>query len=338
MKKWLIITIVIISFIILVAISSGMFLLYYPNVIKEDEIDIPKNATFEQVLDSIEKHQILKYNVTFRITATLLKYPHYVQRGKYKIENEKNNFELIQKLYRGQHYPVKFTFNNIRTKKAFIDKVNHHFLFPPNDLAELLNDSLFLSNYQLSTENAIAIFIPNTYEIYYDIDAIDFFEKMYSYYNKFWNESRQSRANAIGLFPVEVVILASIVEEENHREKEKAIIAGVYINRLKRGMKLQADPTVKFAIGNFALKRILYPHLAFDSPYNTYLYEGLPPGPIRIPESSTVDSVLNYQQHNYIYMCAKADLSGYHLFTSSLQQHLRNAAQYQKAIKGIEKK
>jgi UPF0755 protein len=248
------------------------------------------------------------------LVAHAIKYPQYISRGKYKIEKGENNLNLIKKLYRGQHYPVKFTFNNIRTKEQFVQKTEDKFLFSQKELFQLVNDTSFLKKYGLT---------PQT----------DFFDKMYGYYNSFWNEKRIKSAEEIGLTPVEVITLASIVEEENFREEEKSIIAGVYINSLHKGMKLQADPTVKFAVGDVTLKRILSEHLEVDSPYNTYIYEGLPPGPIRIPESSTIDSVLHYRKHSYIFMCAKPDLSGYHNFTSSASEHLRNAAQYHRAIK-----
>ena len=167
---------------------------------------------------------------------------------------------------------------------------------------------------------------------YYDISAEGFVEKMYQIYQQFWNENRLAQAKAIGLTPIEVSTLASIVEEENFRAAEKAIIAGLYINRLHKGMLLQADPTVKFALGNFALRRVLNADLSVDSPYNTYKYAGLPPGPIRIPEASTLDSVLHYRHHDYLYMCAKEDLSGYHNFTASAAQHAQNAARYRAAL------
>lgn len=329
MKKFILSLII----LFLVVIILGITFLYIPNTQKTAILHIPKNASFQQVTDSLLKHRILKNNLSFKLVAHAIKYPHYISRGKYNIDKGENNLNLIKKLYRGQHYPVKFTFNNIRTKEQFVQKTEEKFLFSHKELLQLVNDSTFLKQYGFTPQTVISIFIPNTYEFYYDIDATDFFEKMYGYYNSFWNEKRVKSAEEIGLTPVEVITLASIVEEENFREAEKAIIAGVYINRLRKGMKLQADPTVKFAVGDFTLKRILSKHLEVDSPYNTYINEGLPPGPIRIPESSTIDSVLHYRRHSYIFMCAKPDLSGYHNFTSSAIEHLRNAAQYQRAIK-----
>jgi UPF0755 protein len=227
---------------------------------------------------------------------------------------------------------VKFTFNNVRTVDQLVERVGHKFFFEPEELSALLHDRSYMQKYGLSDTTAVCLFIPNTYEIYYDITAEDFLNRMNDYYGQFWNEKRKQDAETIGLTPVQVATLASIVEEENMRPSEKAIIAGLYINRLNKGMLLQSDPTVKFAIGDFARKRILNADLQIDSPYNTYKYKGLPPGPIRIPEASTMDSVLHYRHHNYLYMCAKEDFSGYHNFTASAAEHARNAARYRAAL------
>ena len=177
-----------------------------------------------------------------------------------------------------------------------------------------------------------AMFIPNTYEMYWNISAGKLMQRMKREYTAFWTETRRSRAEKAGISPVEAAILASIVEEESAATEEYSIIAGLYINRLHRGMPLQADPTVKFALGNFTLHRILHEHLNVDSPYNTYLYSGLPPGPIRIPSIAGVDAVLNYSKHHYLYMCAKEDFSGKHNFAASLAEHNRNAGRYQAAL------
>jgi UPF0755 protein len=227
---------------------------------------------------------------------------------------------------------VKFTFNNTRTVDQFVEKVGNKFFFEPEELSALLKDRDYMQQFGLSDTTAVCLFIPNTYEIYYDITAEDFLNRMSEYYRQFWTDNRKNTAEEIGLTPVQVATLASIVEEENMRPSEKAIIAGLYMNRLNKGMLLQSDPTVKFALGDFARKRILNADLQVDSPYNTYKYKGLPPGPIRIPEASTMDSVLHYRHHNYLYMCAKEDFSGYHNFTASADEHARNAARYRAAL------
>ncbi len=294
-------------------------------------IIIQPKSTFENLIDTLSSHNVLKSEKSFKIAARLLKYEK-IRVGKYNISDCSTNLEIVRLLRRGQHYPIKFTFNNIRTKRQFIDKVGENFFFNNSDLENLLNDDEFLSKYNQNTNTAVTLFIPNTYEIYYDITAEDFVDFMYKQYVKFWNKERKKLAEEIGLSETEISTLASIVEEENSRPVEKSIIAGLYINRLRKNMLLQSDPTIKFAIGDFSRQRILNEDLKIDSPYNTYLYCGLPPGPIRIPEASTMDSVLHYTHHNYLYMCAKEDFSGYHNFTESATVHIYNAAKYRAAL------
>lgn len=298
---------------------------------REVTVVVPPGADFEQVMDTLRKHEVLKSEATFRKTAEALKYK-TIRIGKYDISGCRSNLDLVRLLRCGQHYPVKFTFNNIRTVDQLVEKVGNRFFFEPQELGALLYDKNYMQKFGLTDTTAVCLLIPNTYEIYYDITAEEFLDRMNSYYQEFWNERRKARASEIGLTPVQVATLASIVEEENMRPSEKAIIAGLYINRLNKGMLLQSDPTVKFAIGDFARKRILNADLQVDSPYNTYKYKGLPPGPIRIPEASTMDSVLNYRHHDYLYMCAKEDFSGYHNFTASAAEHSRNAARYRAAL------
>jgi len=298
---------------------------------REVTVVVPPAATFEQVMDTLRKYEVLESEKTFRRTADVLKYK-TMRVGKYDISDCRSNLDLVRLLRRGQHYPVKFTFNNVRTADQFVERVGNTFFFEPEELSALLHDRNAMQTYGLTDTTAVCLFIPNTYEIYYDITASEFLDRMYADYQKFWNDTRRATADEIGLTPVQVATLASIVEEENMRPSEKAIIAGLYINRLNKGMLLQSDPTVKFALGDFARKRILNADLQVESPYNTYKYAGLPPGPIRIPEASTMDSVLHYRHHNYLYMCAKEDFSGYHNFTESAAVHAQNAARYRAAL------
>ena len=334
MKKKKIIIIIILCVLLLSGIAGGVFFrtFFAENVQnRESIVVVPPGADFEQVMDTLRKYEVLKSEASFKKTAETLKYK-TIRIGKYDISNCRTNLDLVRLLRRGQHYPVKFTFNNVRTVDQFVERVGHKFFFEPEELSALLHDRSYMKKYGLSDTTAVCLFIPNTYEIYYDITAEDFLNRMNDYYGEFWNEKRKQDAETIGLTPVQVATLASIVEEENMRPSEKAIIAGLYINRLNKGMLLQSDPTVKFAIGDFARKRILNADLQIDSPYNTYKYKGLPPGPIRIPEASTMDSVLHYRHHNYLYMCAKEDFSGYHNFTASAAEHARNAARYRAAL------
>ncbi|MEE1542020.1 MAG: endolytic transglycosylase MltG, partial [Paludibacteraceae bacterium] len=195
-----------------------------------------------------------------------------------------------------------------------------------------MNNAEILSVYGLNRATAVSLFIPDTYEVYWNLSPTDLLDRMKKEHNIFWNEERTLKLNALGLSQAEVSTLASIVEEETSKKDEKPVVAGLYLNRLKRGIPLQADPTVKFALQNFGLRRIYKKHLEYDSPYNTYLYAGLPPGPIRIPSKESIDAVLNFTKHNYIYMCAKEDFSGYHNFASSLDEHNKNAAKYRNAL------
>jgi len=297
---------------------------------------IPKNASFSQVVDSLAKNGIVKNIQTFQLAAKILKYDKNVMRGRYEIKEKETNYQLVKKLRRGQHYPVTFTFNNVRTLNDFLQKTDKKFLFSTQELQNLLEDEQFLTELGFTKETLPALFIPDTYQIYYDIDAEEFVEKFQTFYRQFWNEKRLHQAFSLSLTPVEVTTLASIVEEENYKEFEKPIIAGVYINRLNIGMKLQADPTVKFAVGDVTLQRILFKHLETDSPYNTYMYTGLPPGPIRFPMPSTIDSVLRYTKHNYLYMCAKEDFSGEHNFAATHAEHERNATKYRNALNKLQ--
>ncbi|MDR1758391.1 MAG: endolytic transglycosylase MltG [Bacteroidales bacterium] len=318
-----------------VLIGYGIF--FAPNFQGESfSLQIKESSTTQQIADMLSRTGHLKNRHTFLLAARCL-LPDKVKAGKYRVETNANNFSILFKIRKGQHFPVKFTFNNIRTRQNLLDKIGQHFLFSPEDLQKLLEDMHFLQQYHLTKENALVIFIPDTYEFYYDINAETFFDKMYRHYQRFWNEERCRLSRELGLSEVEVVTLASIVEEENFTGKEKCRIAGLYINRLRKNMKLQADPTVKFAAGVFSIKRVLSQHLTIDSPYNTYMYAGLPPGPIRMPETATIDSVLHYEHHDYLFMCADFAHPGTHIFTRNADEHLQHARKYHVTLdkKGI---
>ena len=306
----------------IVAAISFVYMLFSGNTSQKSTVVIAQNSTYEQVIAEMKRQGALENENSFRLTCKLLFYKS-VKPGKYVFEKGESNFSMVIKLRKGQHFPVKFTFNNVRTKKQLIQKLS--------------NDREFLKNYRpngepLKPETVIAIFRPDTYEFYYDITAKEFFEKIYSYYVAFWTEERLAAAKETGLTPMEVCTLASIVEEENHRPKEQPRIAGLYMNRLHKDMLLQADPTVIFAIGDYSIRRVINQHTRYESPYNTYLHKGLPPGPIRLPSTCAIDAVLHYEHHNYLYMCAKEDFSGYHNFAQTYNEHLKNARKYQNAL------
>ena len=227
--------------------------------------------------------------------------------------------------------PVKLTFNNIRVKSELAEKLSKKLEFKSNDFLNLLKDTSLAKSAGFDTTTIMSMFVPNTYELYWNVTADAFFKKMHGEYEKFWSEERKQKAAALNLSPVQVSILASIVEAETNKNPERPRIAGVYLNRLKEGMPLQADPTVKFAVGDFTLKRITG-ILDYESPYNTYIHTGLPPGPINLPSITSIDAVLNRENHKYIYFCASEALNGYHNFAETYDAHLKNRNKYIKAL------
>ena len=265
----------------------------------------------------------------FKILAEYRKYPANMKSGYYAIESGMNNNTLLNRLRLGQQTPVRITFNNIRLIDELASRLSSQLMIREEGLLSFLQDEKRCESLGFNTTTVKTMFIPNTYEVYWNIPVDKLMERMKREYDVFWNDNRLNKAKVLRLSPVEVSILASIVEEETAMLDEYPVVAGLYINRLYKGMLLQADPTVKYAAGDFSLRRILNRHKEVDSPYNTYLYAGLPPGPIRIPSISGIDAVLNFTKHNYLYMCAKDDFSGRHNFAVTLSEHNRNALKYQ---------
>ena len=264
---------------------------------------------------------------------SLVRYQGYnVKTGRYAIKPTDNMRYLHRRLSMGYQTPIKLTVGSVRTLDRIARNTARQLMVDSCEIANILNDTAYISKLGFTPETLPALFIPNTYEVYWNMSAEDFMQRMLKEHKAFWNEKRLKQAEAIGLTPIEVATLASIVEEETANQAEKPMVAGLYINRLKKGMLLQADPTVKFSLQEFGSKRILFKHLEVDSPYNTYKYTGLPPGPIRIPSYQGLESVLNYTKHNYIYMCAKEDFSGTHNFAVTSAQHAANARKYQQAL------
>ncbi len=294
---------------------------------------IPNHATFEEVTALIEREKLLINASSFQTVAQLMKYPESIKAGRYLVTPHMSNHQLITMLRAGRQSPVKFTFNNIRTREDLAHIVSQKLMTDSVELVALLNNTEYLKKFNLTPTTALTLFIPNSYEIYWTTHAEGFLERMQKEHNRFWNEKRMQMAASANLTPTEVSILASIVDEETQKNDEKPIVAGLYLNRLRKGIMLQADPTVKFALGDFAIKRILTKDLEIDSPFNTYKHAGLPPGPIRIASISGIDAVLNAEKHEYYYMCAKEDFSGYHNFAKTLSQHNANAARYRNALR-----
>ncbi|HQB69483.1 MAG TPA: endolytic transglycosylase MltG, partial [Paludibacteraceae bacterium] len=237
----------------------------------------------------------------------------------------------------GMQEAVQLKFNNIRLKEQLAARLSQQLMVDSVQFINLMNDAEFLKRYDMTPETVIAMFIPNTYEVYWTLTAEKLFDRMFKEYKRFWTEERLAKAQAANLTPVEVSILASIVDEETNIAKDKPIIAGLYLNRIRKGMPLQACPTVKFALGDFTLTRILTEHTRINSPYNTYKYRGLPPGPIRMASIAGIDAVLNHTKSNYIYMCAKETLNGEHSFATTLAEHNKNTQRYHRAYRQWER-
>ena len=306
--------------------------IFSENVKHEYVLLIPENATYEQVTDSLKINDALLNYKAFKWVAKKKHYPSAVKPGRYVLKKGMNTNQVVNMLRGGLQQPVDVTFNNIHFKNELAGRVSQYIEADSLSIINLFSDKKKIADYGFTPETFKAMFIPNTYEFYWTTTADEFADRMHEEYERFWNDERREKAKEINLTPVEVTTLASIVQSETAKKDELRRIAGLYINRLKRGQLLQADPTVKFAVGDFSLKRILKKHLEIESPYNTYKYAGLPPGPINFPEISSIDAVLNYEKNNFIYMCAKPDFSGYHNFSSTLAQHNRNAIAYREAL------
>ncbi|GAB4322049.1 MAG: endolytic transglycosylase MltG [Bacteroidales bacterium] len=296
------------------------------------EIRIPSGSEYDDVLKILYSNGLIIHRKNFEWLAEKKKYPGHVKPGRYMISQGMSNNELINMLRSGSQEPVRVTFNNIRTKEELAQKIAAQIEADSASIIRLLNDSSYLKVFGFTPENVLALFIPNTYEFYWTTTASQFIDRMLVEYKKFWDADRLAKAEEIGLTPIEVSILASIVDKETNKTDEMPTIAGVYLNRLRYGWRLQADPTVVFAWGDFSIHRVLNIHKQIDSPYNTYKYYGLPPGPICIPSIAAVDAVLNREKHNYLFFCAKDDFSGYHVFASTHEEHTINANRYRRAL------
>jgi UPF0755 protein len=293
---------------------------------------IPSNSSIEDLVDSLLSGKIIKNPAKF------LKHVHIsgystIKGGHYVVPKNMTYRNLVKMLFLGQQSPVNMVVSgNIRTKDKLAGIVSKQIEADSISVLNTLNDSVFLKELGFTPDNSILLFMPNTYNIYWNRDVKQLFRDMKKGYDKYWNEMRLNKLKSLKLSKEEVMIIASIIIEESSKYNEMPSIAGVYINRLRIGMPLQADPTVKYAIGDFSLRRVLTVHTGFDSPYNTYVHSGLPPGPICIPDQRAVDAVLNYEKHDYLYFCAKDDFSGYHAFAKTLQQHNQNANAYRNAL------
>lgn len=337
MKKRKMIALGMVVFSILLTSFSFYFyqVFYGGNILIEKQtiqFVIDNDDNYDSVRNHLYEGDIIQDAVSFSFVSKVLGYQKLVKPGMYQLEPEMTNLEAVRMLRSGAQIPVQITFNNVRLKEELADKITANIGLNPDEVLSLLNNDEFLREFGFNSKNASTMFIPNTYEVYWTISAEALFRKMFEQHQKFWNEARKAKAEKLNLSPIEVSVLASIVQAESIKAEESPIIAGLYLNRLKRNIALQADPTLVFAVGDFTIQRVLNVHKKVDSPYNTYMYKGLPPGPINMPTITTLDAVLNYKDHNYIYMCAKEDFSGYHRFADNLTQHNKNARLFQNAM------
>jgi len=298
----------------------------------QEIIYIPTGSDFDFVVSELEEKGIVENPKSFRWVARKKEYDENVKPGRYKIRNGLSNNDLVNMLRLGNQDPVMVVFNNVRTLNHVAGKVARYFEKDSSDFADYFSQSDLPSKYGFEEADFTSMFIPETYEFYWTTTPEEFSERMQREYEKFWDGERDRKAEKLEMTRSEVVTLASIVEEETLYNDENERVAGLYINRLNNGIPLQADPTLKFALGDFSRQRMLNQDKLIDSPYNTYKNKGLPPGPIVIPSVSAIDGVLNHEKHSYLYMCAKADFSGYHAFARSYSQHLKNAREYQRVL------
>jgi len=293
---------------------------------------IPTGSSYEDLKSILYEKGTVINRISFEWLAKKKNLANNIHPGRYLVSEGMNNDELINLLMSGEQASVKLVFNNIRTKREFAERIAGQIEPDSAEIINLLNDSSYIKIFGFKPEIILTLFIPNTYEVYWNISAKDFMDRMYTEYNKFWNADRRQKAEHVGLEPSEVSILASIVEKETSKDDEKPAIAAVYLNRMKYTWRLQADPTIIFAWGDFSIRRVLNIHKRIDSPYNTYVYYGLPPGPICIPSIASIDAVLNRDDNSYLFFCAKEDFSGYHVFAKTNAQHNINANKYREAL------
>jgi UPF0755 protein len=333
---------ILIALAILLSVSLIISFIYYyekvfqPNLTlngrKTGYVYIKTTDKFEDVLEQLSEKKMLQNSASFIWMAEFLKYKDHVLPGRYKVKDGMNNKDLVALLKSGKQEPIKITIQNIRTKEQLAGKIGRLLEADSLSLITFFNDKSEMQKLGLEPATALSYFMPNTYEFYWNTPTQKFIEKMGKDYERFWTKERLELASNMDLSPPQVATLASIVMQESNKSDEWPIIAGVYYNRHVKGMKLQADPTVKFALNDPTIRRIRGNHLLVDSPYNTYKYGGLPPGPIYMASPKCIDAVLRYQHHNYIYFCAKPDGSGYHAFAVTYEQHMQNARKYQKNL------
>lgn len=298
----------------------------------EAVIYIPSGSSYSQVVDTLRSKVTIRSWKAFNLIAERKRYPDHIKPGRYIIDKDMSYISLIDMLRSGKQAPVNITFNNIRSIYQLAGRIGGHIEADSATIAEFFSDPGNYRSDGFTRDNVISLFIPDTYQLLWSTEPAGFYTRMLKEYRKFWNTERIEKAKEKNLTPIEVSILASIIDDEVAKPEEKPRIAGVYLNRLRRGIPLQACPTIKFALNDFTITRVLNKHLLVDSPYNTYKHTGLPPGPIGCPTVEGLDAVLNAEKHDWLFFAARADFSGYHNFSRTLAEHNRYAAEYQNEL------
>ncbi len=324
----------VITLIAVIAFLAWRIFLSGSTVFPEDKkiLYIKTGSNFQRVESLLQTGGFVKHQRIFKYAAQFLGYDKNVLPGRYIIEKGASVYSIAKLLQSGRQTPVNLVISKLRTREDLIDKIAGNFECPSAQVKGFLNSNDSLAAYQLDTNTVIAGILPGSYSILWNASFHDIFQPLYNQRQIFWTDERKRKAAALGLTTVQVYTLASIVEEETTKDEDKGKIASVYLNRLSAGMKLGADPTVKFALKNFDLRRIYQKHLAVQSPYNTYINTGLPPGPICTSSEKTIDAVLNAPATNYLYFVAKPELNGYSNFAATYEEHLRYAKAYQEAL------
>lgn len=316
----------------IVALAYYFFLTTFSLSSQTEYVYIDDDDTIDSVLTKLRplatEHALTGFGTLIRHTD----YADAPRTGRYAIAPDKSTWEVMRMMRNGQQEAIKLTIPESRTMRKLAGVLGRKLMLDSVHIAAALIDEPYCERWGYDTATIAALFVPNTYEVYWNMSLDRLMERMVREHDIFWNVERKTMARAAGLTPNEVATLASIIDEETANNDEKPMIAGMYLNRLRKGMPLQADPTVKFALQRFELRRIYHDMLFFDSPYNTYRNTGLPPGPIKIASIKGMEAVLNYVEHDFLYMCAKEDFSGTHNFAVTYGEHLRNAARYSKAL------
>lgn len=317
----------------------SIFVFNYYKTYYSENTDFDEESVFLYVksgsgLDNFKKQitPLVKDSVTFFNAAYKTKYFLNIKAGRYEIKKGFSNKEIINTL-KFQNKPVKVTFNNLERIENLASRISNFIEADSLSLMNSFNDVNFLNENNLNSESVFSIFLPNTYEFYWNTSADQFRDKMYNQFKSYWTEAKKEKARSLNLSPIEVSVLASIVQRETPKVDERPTISGVYFNRLKKNMKLQADPTVVYTIKekkgfDTKIRRVLYKDLKIKSPYNTYIHRGLPPGPIYMPDFSSIESVLNLENHKYLFFVADVKRPGYHMFASTNREHNKNKRQY----------